>query len=126
MSQHERGILDVIPVCANLAIEDNEPGKLFAMLEELLLLLQLYSVKYQEAKLLVLVQVISDSVVTPIMNNEPDIANVVNLMNMLRFFSLLQSVDSIAQSRPILQALHQIMQASKTVIVESYSDSAED
>ena len=61
-----------MPVIAKLASEDEDPGKLFALLEEILMLMVLYSEGLTDAKLQGLLTVIKDQVLT-LVNEEPDL-----------------------------------------------------
>ena len=62
-----------MPVLAKLASRDDMPGKLFTVIEEILILLVLYSDGLTDAKLLGLLTVVKDQVITKV-NEEPDLA----------------------------------------------------
>lgn len=99
----------LIPACAKLALEDDMPGKIFALLEEILLALSLYSEGLQDAKLHALLEVVINKVVLPVMQGEnPSLGNLVNSLNLLRFFALLQDplATGSGATKIIMQALH--------------------
>ena len=62
-----------MPVLAKLASQDDMPGKLFTVIEEILILLVLYSDGLTDAKLQGLLTVVKDQVITKV-NEEPDLA----------------------------------------------------
>ena len=66
------------------------PGKMFSLLEEILLAMTLFSEGLQDAKLQALLEVVMNKVVLPVMQGEdPSLSNIINSLNLLRFFALL-------------------------------------
>ena len=63
MQNEESIVSKLLPVCAKLAQEDEMPGKLFALIEEILMTLVLFSQNLEGAKLNTLFHIINDSVV---------------------------------------------------------------
>jgi len=71
-------------------MEDDMPGKMFSLLEEILLAMTLFSEGLQDAKLQALLEVVMNKVVLPVMQGEdPSLSNIINSLNLLRFFALL-------------------------------------
>ena len=126
VQQHEQGFIErLMPACAKLAVEDDMPGKLFALIEELLITLVLFSEGLEGAKLHALLKAVMDLVIVPVIS-ERDLANILNSINLLRLFSLLKEPSESAQSRPIMEKLGELLVQSQTVIAEDYRDSSED
>ena len=85
------------------------PGKLFALVEEVLLALSIYSEGLHDAKLSALIEALMNNFVLPVLQNEtPCLGNLINGLNLLRYFALLQDPAG-AGALPIMQRLFQVM-----------------
>ena len=102
------------------------PGKLFALIEEIVMNLILYSEGMQGGpKAQVLAQLINEKLVTVVLQ-ERSLENILNAINLLRFVSLMQPPESVALSATSLELLSQLIVSSQSVIAEDYSDAPDD
>ena len=87
--QNEESIVSkLLPVCAKLAQEDEMPGKLFALIEEILMTLVLFSQNLEGEKMKTLFQVINETVVGQLIQ-EKDLGNILCALNLYRIMALL-------------------------------------
>ena len=84
----------MLVISGKLATEDEMPGKLFALIEEILLCLTIYipsyNVKVDSGKALGLTKLMTDQVIAELVK-EKDFGNMIMSVNLMRLVALLQS-----------------------------------
>ena len=77
------------------------PGKLFALIEEILMTLVLFSQNLEGAKVTTLLQVINDTVVGQLIQ-EKDLGNILSALNLYRILALLNEPKRNQMSEMVL------------------------
>jgi len=91
MHENEEAILmKLVPLLAKLASEDEMPGKIFALLEEILMALYLFSDGFTSDahKVRAFTQLLKDKFISVVIQ-ERDLGTILKTMGLLRFIALL-------------------------------------